>query len=135
MSKKSIFLFISILIIAFATGCKCSPSEIAVFEILLDSPPDGSIISSLTPTFNWHDNEGCEPDTFYLSAKINGEWGDYWNPIPGTGNSYALSSPLLPGREYVWSMLPQISGALVPIVTQRRTSTMLQHHVTSATIS
>ena len=71
MSKKNLALLLVIIpIVLIATGClpKCQPEDYASFDIILNGPANGStLIPPGPPTFSWHHNEDCRPESFSLT--------------------------------------------------------------------
>ena len=106
MSKKTkrwvvLGLFFSLVL----SGCQCSDNQIDIMEVILDSPA-GEVVSSLLPTFNWHNSESCEPDSYHVYVKENYEYTGGLNyDTPDDTPSYTLTgTPLLPGKEYIWKV-------------------------------
>lgn len=106
MSKKTLALLLVIIpIVLLTAGCDpiCTTAEYATFDVVLDGPADGEIVSSLTPTFSWHHNESCTPDKFCATFFM--EDTNYYNFSLYTSGLNSFLSPvsaLQPGREYTW---------------------------------
>ena len=111
MSKNiPLWIFLSFLLL-FAAGCKCDSLEIQTFDVLLDSPANGELISSLIPTFGWHDNESCDPDHYTISVNENGTFGfSPYEATSGNVSTHTWGTALLPGKEYSWHMRAHVSG-------------------------
>ena len=113
MSKKTIFwLLMTFTIILLASGCKpvCTPAEYAGFKVFPMSPGDGTIASSLTPTFEWKFNEECLAQNINLEITKDA-------PGPGTvytsgssATSYTLTTPLEPASKYLWKTYASFTG-------------------------
>ena len=101
--KKMHFLLVSFIVVLSAAGCQCSDNQIDIMEVILDSPA-GEVVSSLLPTFNWHNSEDCQPDYYHLYVKENNESGGGLNfNTPDDNTTYTISgTPLEPGKEYAW---------------------------------
>ena len=105
MSKKallSILIFIPLVIIS--SGCKpaCTPAEYEGFKVWPNNPSDGTIVNSLTPTFEWHSNEDCQPVHINLEVKKNELGPGTVYTTGGSATSYALTTPLDPASKYIW---------------------------------
>ncbi|MCK4801632.1 MAG: hypothetical protein KAS84_06550 [Anaerolineales bacterium] len=112
MSKKALLKFlISLLILLFLSSCVCDAGEIAVFEVLKDSPADGDLVSSLLPTFNWHHNESCDPDYYHLYIKENGPYlpGININTSDDDTSHTITGTPLQPAKEYTWMIQANVN--------------------------
>jgi len=93
-------LFFTLLLV----GCACDDTGHNEFNVIQDAPPDQSILSSLIPTFGWHDEESCTPDKFLITvAKIDGSYSNYASP-PGNTSSFTWPTSLDPGSQYKWRM-------------------------------
>jgi hypothetical protein len=104
-NKTILWLLLGFLTITLVAGCGCEDTDISTYEVILDSPAQNAVVSSLSPTFSWHDQASCLPDHLNLYLKENGTF--YFLPInviPGNKTSFTLPSSLQPGREYVWQM-------------------------------
>jgi len=126
MSKKKLALILVIIPIVFLTaGCDpiCTTAEYATFDVILDGPADGEIVSSLTPTFSWHHTESCTPEQFSVSIS----WADtsnYGSAFYTSGFNSFLSpeSALKPGREYTWHAYSyRTSGLIYGKISEFRT--------------
>ena len=106
MTSKILKLLLLIIpCILITAGCQpiCQTAEYATFDVILDEPADGEIVSSLTPTFSWHHNESCTPEQFMIS--ISWEDTSYYSSAFYTSGFNSFLSPestLKPGREYTW---------------------------------
>lgn len=104
-TKKIQWIIVSSLIILFISGCKCSNDGVEAFEFIADSPIGGVLISSLTPDFDWHGSDTCDPDQFRLFIKEDVQYGgDHASAeVPYNDVPYTLTGDsLLPGRAYYW---------------------------------
>ncbi|NQS92526.1 MAG: hypothetical protein HQ574_08970 [Chloroflexi bacterium] len=106
MSKKSKrWVVLGLFITLFISGCKCNNAAVAVFEVIADSPTGGELVTSLTPLFEWHGSDTCDPDRYHLYIKEDKPYGGdvAYADVPYTGVPYTLSGDsLLPGRSYYW---------------------------------
>ncbi len=86
-------------------GCKCNNAAVEVFELIADSPIGGAFVSSLTPTFDWHGSDTCDPDQYRIYVREDKLYGfdHVYKTVPYTDEPYTLSGDsLLPGRAYYW---------------------------------
>ncbi len=125
ISKKHLFLLFTIPLIVIVAGCApdCTTPEYATFDVILDGPSDGEIVSSLTPTFSWHHNESCTPDQFAVSFSM--EDANYYGSSLYTSGLNSFLSPdssLKPGREYTWHAYSyRTNGLLYGKISEFRT--------------
>lgn len=99
------FTFYLVFVILLAGCSVCSNQEVESLIITLDSPIGGELISSLNPTFNWHNSESCSPEEYWLDVEENISYGGHtaFGKTPGNVVPYTLTGDgLLPGREYYW---------------------------------
>lgn len=108
MFRSSKFLFMICLIsVVFLTGCICSVEGIESFLITPDTPIDGSVITSLNPTFTWTNNKTCDPNKYRIRIEENVLSGSFWfdDDIAYRDLPFTLAGPsLLPGRQYTWKV-------------------------------
>ncbi len=112
MSKKLLLLLFSLTLVFLASGCKpeCEDHQYASFEILLDSPPFGELVSYLDPlTFDWHHNEECEPLAYIVHLKdlVNGAETSFGGELDDTEFTYTGTGfwddlEFRPNRQYEW---------------------------------
>ena len=77
-TKKLRFLILALFFTLFLAGCgECDDDGHNNFVVVQDLPADESIISSLVPDFNWHDDSSCTPDNFLIS--MNGVGDSYYD--------------------------------------------------------
>ena len=111
--KKTRWLVLSLLIIMLLAGCRCDNSMIPTFIGILDSPADGELVSSLSPTFNWHGNASCDPDEYIFHID---EDDLSYSPVASqnispTNLPYTYTGGnLLPARSYTWRVAA-VNGA------------------------
>lgn len=97
-------LLLCVIFMLFISGCACGDTGHNEFVIIPDDPADESIISSLIPTFGWHDEESCTPDKFMITvAEIGDSYSNYAMP-PGNTSSFTWPTSLDPGSQYKWRM-------------------------------
>jgi len=107
MSKKSKrWLVMGLFFVFVLSGCKCDDNQIDIMEVFNDNPIAGEVISTLLPTFTFHNSESCEPDRYWINLSPYSESGWWGNNIltPDDSLTYALTNPLDPGKEYIWSV-------------------------------
>ncbi len=72
MPKKSFIILIAVFVVIIASGCTkpdCADSDYETFQVILDSPVDGSTLPyGEDITFDWHHDETCEPFRYLLRA-------------------------------------------------------------------
>lgn len=103
--KKIRWIIIGIIVMLSAAGCKCNNAAVEAFEFIADSPIGGDLVSSLTPTFDWHGSDTCDPDQYWLYIKEDIQYGGdtVYEHISYTDVPYTLTGDsLLPGRAYYW---------------------------------
>ena len=70
MNKKVYFLVLAILGVILGGGCTksaCAESDYETFQVIQDSPPDGSTVPlGEDITFDWHHEESCDPYRYIL---------------------------------------------------------------------
>ncbi len=108
MSKKSkLWLILGIFFTILLSGCKCSNAGVEAFEVFADLPIGGELVNSLTPLFDWHGSDSCDPDQYSLYISEDLLYGpadtahaevDY-DDVPYT----LAGDSLLPGRAYYWT--------------------------------
>lgn len=110
MSKKNLALLLVIIpIILIATGClpKCQPEDYSSFDIILDGPADGStLIPPGPPTFSWHHNEECRPESFSLAITRAEDNSHIFYYTSGKNDSLTADFILYPARRYYWHIAP-----------------------------
>ena len=113
MSKKALFwLLICIPLVLIASGCKpvCTPAEYEGFKVFPSSPFDGTIVSSLSPTFEWHSNEECQPGHINLEITKDALGPGTIYTTGGLETSYTLTTPLDPASKYIWKPYASSTG-------------------------
>ena len=114
--KKTRWLVLSLLITMLLAGCRCDNSVIPTFIGILDSPANGELVSSLTPSFNWHGSDSCEPDEYIFRIEEGGipSLGLVNTNISPSNLPYTyvggVGSDLEPGRSYTW-YLTAVNGS------------------------
>ena len=104
-TKKLRFLILALFITLFLAGCgECDDDGHNNFVVVQDLPAEESIISSLVPDFNWHDDSSCTPDNFLISMDGVGDSYYDYALVPGTDSSYTWHDTLAPGNQYNWRM-------------------------------
>jgi len=114
--KKLLVVLLGGVLLLLLTGCKCTPEQMADLIVINDSPADGTLISSLLPSFSWH-SDSCEPSYYWLSIHENGSNYLYAEStqVPDNETSFDwVAPPLEPGKEYAWHVRPYLvdSGSI-----------------------
>ncbi len=106
MKNKTLFLLLLIPLVLLTAGCDpdCTTTEYATFDVILDGPADGEIVSSLTPSLSWHHNESCTPEKFVVL--IYDPNGIDAFPTSGLNSFLSPNSALQPGGAYNWLVYP-----------------------------
>jgi len=114
-SKTNRWLILALFIALFLAGCRCDNSVIPTYYGIGDTPADGEI-TSLTPSFNWHGSDSCDPDEYLFRIEegglthlglVNTNIGPEALPYTYVGG---VGSPLEPGKSYTW-YLTAVNGA------------------------
>jgi len=117
MPKKITFILIAALALIIGSGCTkpaCAESDYETFQVMLDSPVDGSTVPyGEDITFDWHHDESCEPFRYILriydpieDREVDLPTGDNTSELT---KSFFIIAPFMDpvaGREYHWSVLP-----------------------------
>jgi len=104
-TKKIYWIIVSSIIVLFISGCRCDNAAVEAFVLIADSPIGGTLVSSLTPEFDWHGSDSCDPDQYRLYIREDNIYGgDTASPeVAYTDVPYTLTGDsLLPGRVYFW---------------------------------
>ena len=116
MSKKTKYwLVLALFISLFLAGCRCDNSVIPTYFGIGDSPLNGAV-TSLTPSFNWHGSDSCDPDEYIFRIEEGGipSLGLVNTNISPSSLPYTyvggVGSDLEPGKSYTW-YLTAINGA------------------------
>lgn len=106
MSKKSKrWLVMGLFFIMVLSGCKCGENQINIMDVINDSPIAGEVISTLLPTFTFHNSENCEPDHYWLKVSDNSDHGWWVNETTlDDSPTFTMTTPLDPGKEYSWNV-------------------------------
>ncbi len=114
MSPKKIrLLIVSLIVILGAAGCKCNNAAVEAFELILDSPVGGEVVTSLTPTFDWHGSDTCDPDNYRIHIEEVAGSDHASMVVPYTDVPYTLTGDsLLPGRAYSWGGMAENEWSL-----------------------
>ncbi len=110
--KKQPWLLLALMAALLLAGCRCDNSVIPTYFGIADTPADGEV-TSLTPTFNWHGSDTCDPDEYIFriegadSAPVQTNIGPEALPYTYVGG---VGNPLEPGREYSW-LLTAVNGS------------------------
>ncbi len=105
MSKtKYIWLLMVTFLTIFISGCQCSDNQIEIMEMFNDTPVLYEIVSTLLPTFTFHNSEGCDPDNYSVFIReYASHGGSYFLQTPDESTTYTMTGiPLEPGHEYIW---------------------------------
>jgi len=107
MSKKNkLWLVLGIFFTILLSGCKCSNVGVEAFIVFPDLPIGGDLVSSLTPLFDWHGSDSCDPDYYSVYIREDVPYGanTAGADVDYTDVPYTLSGDsLLPGRAYYWT--------------------------------
>ena len=113
MSKLK-YLTLSILLALLLAGCgsrrPCTLDDYDDFDIILDDPAHGSMLTTVLPTLDWHHSESCRPENYYIQVQMkekNGVWGYL---VDGDSTEYHLDTYLQTGGEYYWTVRPYASS-------------------------
>ncbi len=117
MPKKSFIILIAVFAVIIASGCTkpdCADSDYETFQVILDSPVDGSTLPyGEDITFDWHHDETCEPFRYLLriydpieDRELDWPTGDNTSEFTTNFNILAPFLNAVAGREYHWSVLP-----------------------------
>ena len=104
-TKKIHWIIVSSIIVLFISGCRCDNAAVEAFEFIADSPIGGALVSSLTPEFDWHGSDSCDPDEYHLYIREDIQYGGdtAYTDVAYTDVPYTLTGDsLLPGRVYYW---------------------------------
>ena len=114
MSKTNYWPVLILIAILFA-GCTrssstCTLDDYDYFDITLDDPNNGSVVSSLRPTLNWSHSESCQPDRFLVSVQMKEKNGVWTYLVDGDTTDYRPGSSFQAGGEYYWTVSPYHSS-------------------------
>jgi hypothetical protein len=86
MDKRFGLVIIAFLLLFVTTGCvkNCLPDDYEAFQLIADSPAEGSAISYNTPpTFKWHNNLGCKPQEYRIRLINESSGGSHEEIVDG----------------------------------------------------
>jgi hypothetical protein len=113
--KRTRWLILALFIALLLAGCRCDNSLIPTYYGIGDTPADGAV-TSLTPLFNWHGSDSCDPDEYIFRIEEGGisSQGLVNTNISPSNLPYTyvggVGSPLEPGKSYTW-YLTAVNGA------------------------
>jgi hypothetical protein len=105
--KKNRWFILVLFVFLLLAGCRCDNSVIPTFYGIGDTPTDGAV-TSLTPSFNWHGSDSCEPDEYIFRIEEGGipTQGLVNTNISPSNLPYTyvggVGSNLEPGKSYTW---------------------------------
>jgi hypothetical protein len=114
-SKTKHRLILAVFITILLAGCRCDNSLIPTYFGIADTPSDGAV-TSLTPSFNWHGSDTCDPDEYLFRIEEGGisSLGLVNTNISPSNLPYTyvggVGSDLEPGKSYTW-YLTAINGS------------------------
>jgi len=114
-SKTKHRLILAIFITILLAGCRCDNSVIPTYYGIGDSPADGAV-TSLTPSFDWHGSDSCDPDEYIFRIEEGGipTLGLVNTNISPSNLPYTyvggVGSDLEPGKSYTW-YLTAVNGS------------------------
>lgn len=106
--KKLFFLVLGGIFALVLASCKCTQEQMVDLVIVNDAPANGTLLSSLLPSFSWH-SESCSPSYYWISIHENGSnyLYDESAQVPDGDTSIDWAAPSLePGKEYAWHVRP-----------------------------
>ena len=69
-TKKIRWLILASFLAIFVSGCQCSDNQIAIMDMINDTPALYEIINSLLPTFTFHNSEDCQKFMWQLEEAL-----------------------------------------------------------------
>ena len=105
--KKFFFALLGGLFSLLLTSCKCTQEQMGGLVIINDTPAEGTLISSLLPSFSWH-SDSCDPSYYAVSVNENGSslYSEYDQTSDNDTSFDWVAPPLEPGKEYAWHVRP-----------------------------
>ncbi len=113
--KRTRWFVLALFITTLLAGCRCDNSVIPTYFGIGDTPTDGEV-TSLTPSFNWHGSDSCEPDEYIFRIEEGGipTLGLVNTNISPSNLPYTyvggVGSDLEPGKSYTW-YLTAVNGS------------------------
>lgn len=113
--KKNRWFVLALFITLLLAGCRCDNSVIPTYFGIGDTPIVGAV-TSLTPSFNWHGSDSCDPDEYLFRIEeggipalglVNTNIGPEALPYTYVGG---VGSDLEPGKSYTW-YLTAVNGS------------------------
>ena len=106
--KKMLIVVLGVLFTLLLAGCKCTQEQMNEMVIIHDTPADGTLLSSLLPSFSWHSTT-CSPSYYYVFVYASGNTSllSAYHQVPDGATSFDwVTPPLEPGKEYAWRVKP-----------------------------
>ena len=107
MSRRILFLSLSIVMIVLAAGCapECEEGDYASFIVIPESPTDGTMISYQNPPYlDWTHQEDCKPAQYRIKIKdlvTNGSVS-FVRSADESNIPLSIIMDLKPNRDYEW---------------------------------